>query len=126
MKRPLTNFWLDIVSFLAMLGLAFTGGIVHWVLPAGQGRTRSLFGLGRHDYGNIHFCLALVAVLVLTLHVWLHWSWVCCALAKVTRKDAPSPARCARWGATILISTVAVLGLGLWWASSQVVRYGNL
>ena len=37
--RTSTNFWLDVVSLIVMIGLAATGGLIHFVLPAGSGRS---------------------------------------------------------------------------------------
>jgi hypothetical protein len=53
MNRTAINFWLDVISFFVMVGLALTGGIAHFVLPSGTGNWRVLFGLGRRDYGQI-------------------------------------------------------------------------
>lgn len=65
-----------------------------WVLPPGSGgghgygfrggrglgpggaQVRRLFGLDRHDWGNIHFILALLFVFLILVHIVLHWTWI--------------------------------------------------
>lgn len=45
--RTSTNFWLDVISLVVMVGLAATGGLIHFVLPAGTGTSTScLAGTG--------------------------------------------------------------------------------
>ncbi len=126
MSRTTLNFWLDLVSFLVMLGLAMTGGITHFVLPAGTGHSCTLFGLGRHDYGQIHFYLAVAAVLLVALHVALHWAWVCCVVAKSMGKGQPSRRSQTLWGVVVLGGCGLLLGVGLWWASAQIERRPTL
>ncbi|MBN1769707.1 MAG: DUF4405 domain-containing protein [Deltaproteobacteria bacterium] len=118
MKRTALNFWLDLVSLLVMLGLAFTGGLIHWVLPAETGRHIELSGLNRHDYGAIHFYLAVIAVVLLALHVLLHWSWICCVVGRALGRPNPSPTARAAWGLGLVAFVALLLGAGLWWASS--------
>ncbi len=45
MSKTTLNIWLDLLSFLVMLGLATTGGIIHYVLLPGTGYSHMLFGL---------------------------------------------------------------------------------
>jgi len=120
MYRNTLNFWLEIVSALVIAGLAATGGIMHFVLPPGTGRTSLLFGLGRHDYGEIHFWLASAALLLVIVHVWLHWNWVCCIVGRSAGN--PQPGKTGRTFAGILFLAVLILGLAgfLLWASGQV------
>jgi hypothetical protein len=125
MKRTAINFWLDLVAFLLMVGLALTGGITHYVLPSGTGNWLTLLGLGRRDYGQIHFYLGFAVVILLALHLAMHWSWLCGFVAKRLGKDQPS--RRARILAGL--GAVAVVGLllvgGLAWAASRVEdRFG--
>ena len=63
-KRNTLNFWIDILTFLVFLLKIWTGLLIHYVLPAGQGRGKSLllWGLNRHDYGVIHFYLAALVM----------------------------------------------------------------
>lgn len=92
MKRTVFNFWIDLVSALSFYLLTLTGLLIYYILPpcgdcTGQ-RTAcqtasALWGLSRHDYGLIHFYLALTSVVLVILHTALHWSWVwktCCNL----------------------------------------------
>jgi len=63
MKRNTLNFWIDLISFLVMLCLIWTGFLIHYVLQRGTGGEHggqglALWGLGRHDYGDIHYYLA--------------------------------------------------------------------
>ena len=108
MKRTTLNLVVDAISFLDLLLLATTGAIMRWVLPPGSGGGQghgfrggrgpavetqdfaSLFGLGRHDWGNIHFTLALLFVSLILLHILLHWTWI-----KTCTKSILFPSRTA-------------------------------
>jgi hypothetical protein len=89
MKRNSLNFTIDLVSFINLLCLIFTGLIVKYILPPGSGGQGRLLheGLGRehikqfwhmsrHDWGNIHFYLAVLFVILMTVHIILHWAWI--------------------------------------------------
>ena len=81
MKRGTLNFWIDLISFLVMLGLIWTGLLIHYVLPAGTsgrhgGKGFVLWGLDRYNYEDIHFYLALTLIGLIVTHIWLHWSWI--------------------------------------------------
>ncbi len=120
MSRTTFNLWLDLLSFLVMLSLAATGGIIHYVLLPGTGYSHVLFGLGRHDYGEYHFYLAVVALILLVLHLVMHWSWICCVIAKSLGKDQPSRRSQNLWGLITLGGCSLLLCVGLWGASSLV------
>ena len=74
--RTLTNFWIDLGLLIVMIGMGVTGGILHFVLPPGTGRSRTLLGLGRHDFSQIHFCIAALVIALLAVHLLLHWKWI--------------------------------------------------
>jgi hypothetical protein len=86
MKPVWRNFWTDLVLFFQMLALLVTGLILKYGLPPGRGRgqgwgrhqggPRELFGLKRHDWGDIHFWIAVSLVAILLLHLVLHWGWI--------------------------------------------------
>jgi hypothetical protein len=118
--RTFTNFWLDVVSLVAMLGLAATGGLIHFVLPAGSGHFYELFGWNRHDFGRLHFYFAVASVVLLALHLLLHWNWICCVVAKTAGKGAPSRRSQTLFGLGLLLAVSLLLAGGLWWASGLV------
>lgn len=91
MRRTTLNFIVDAVSFVDLLLLAVTGSIMRWVLPPGSGghgqgggfhggrgpmEARELLGLGRHDWGDVHAVLALLFLLLILVHIVLHWTWI--------------------------------------------------
>jgi hypothetical protein len=90
MSRNTVNFILDLVSFLNLLGLIFTGSIMRYVLPpgtgglgralhGGQGRginIKELWSMTRHEWGSIHFYLAVIFVVLMIIHIILHWKWI--------------------------------------------------
>jgi len=97
MRRTTVNFVVDLIGFVDLLLLAATGGIMKWVLPPGSGggdgghgygfrggrgfgaggeQIRQLLGLGRHDWGAIHFYLACAFLAVILVHLVLHWAWI--------------------------------------------------
>ena len=91
MKRATLNFIVDLVSFCNLLGLAFTGSIMKWVLPPGTGgygrgfrggrgagEIKYLWSMTRHEWGAIHFYLAILFIVLMVVHTILHWTWIKC------------------------------------------------
>ena len=130
MKKNTINFWLDACMLVVMLGLALTGLIIYAILPPGSGgrgggHQLSLWGLSRHDVGDIHFYLALTLLACLIVHLWLHWKWVYGTLKNLLGvKGQGSPHAAARLGfgliAALLLLLFATIG-GFFWAKTQVV-----
>jgi hypothetical protein len=89
MKRGTLNFVVDLVGFIDLVCLILTGFIMKYILPPGTGgRGRMLHGGGgredikelwsmtRHEWGYIHFWMALLFVALIALHIVLHWGWI--------------------------------------------------
>ena len=93
MKRTTLNFIVDLAAFLDLLGLAFTGFIMKYILPPGTGgrgrmlrggrgagevgeQIKELWSMTRHEWGNIHFCLAVIFAVLMVVHIILHWGWI--------------------------------------------------
>ena len=61
MRRSDVNLLLDVISLIVFLTMIWTGCLMYYVLPTGggQGHTLTLWDIYRHDYGKVHFFLAL-------------------------------------------------------------------
>jgi hypothetical protein len=104
MKRSSSNFTVALVSFINLLGLVFTGFIMKYILPSGTGGLgrqlhsgrgrepiKELWSMTRHEWGGIHFYLALVFVILMVVHIILHWGWIknyCKSLFSSSRKKS--------------------------------------
>lgn len=121
-SRTTWNFWLDLVSFIAMLGLAATGVLVRWVLPPGSGSGKVLFGFDRHGIGEIHFWFAAATVALVAVHLLMHWRWVCSVAARPFGGAAASRRARTAWGLAVLAGTALFLAGGGIWAAGQVVQ----
>jgi len=128
MKRNTLNFWVDFASFLVFFGLFVTGLLIHYVLPPcetcdGSGckdsQALTLWGLGRHVYGKVHFYLALTTAAAVLLHVCLHWSWVCATFCSLLGIKAASPERQEKYGALLLLLLIVAAIAILYWAKTQ-------
>ena len=89
MKRSSLNFIVDLAALLNLLGLAFTGFIMKYILPPGSGglgrrlhdgaggeHIKDFWSMTRHEWGDIHFYLALLFVILMAVHIVLHWNWL--------------------------------------------------
>ncbi len=89
MKRGTLNFVVVLVSFINLVFLALIGLIMRYILPPGTGgrgrmlhsgggreQIKQLWSMTRHQWGDIHFYLALLFVVLMTLHIILHWGWI--------------------------------------------------
>jgi len=94
MKRPHLNALVDAAAMLAFMLLASTGFVLQHQLPPGSGEAfgrgmgrgamqRSielLWGWTRHEWGEIHYWIAWVLLVVLSVHLFLHWKWIVCTV----------------------------------------------
>ncbi len=124
MKRNTIHFCIDVLTLAAFVGLAWTGCLIHYILPPRHGRAKGiemlLWGWDRHDYGQVHFYLAISALALVLVHVWLHWAWVCSTVASFwDRAKVPYGKRLIYGLIVFLLLTAGAAG-SLIWVNSQV------
>lgn len=90
MSRNKMNFIVDSTSLLVLLALAFTGVVMKFVLPPGTGgrgrllhggsepgvRVREVWSMTRHEWGDIHFYLSVIFIVLMVVHILMHWKWI--------------------------------------------------
>lgn len=78
------NFIIDAMMFLAMMALTGTGFLTRFVLLSGQaGREvygekvdMSMLGISRDSWHTIHLYLGVFILVLLVLHIVLHWKQI--------------------------------------------------
>ncbi len=84
MKKSKINLIIDALLLVCMAAIAGIGLLMRNVLIPGYqrweiyGRNVELYfwGLDRHQWGTIHFIIALVLLGLLILHIVLHWTMI--------------------------------------------------
>lgn len=69
---------LNIIIWFLFCALAGTGFLLAYRLPHGRpgaGRYEAL-GLSRHEWGEVHTWLSWAFIVVIVLHMILHWRWL--------------------------------------------------
>ena len=89
MNKSRLNFVIDLSSALLLLGLATTGYILHFRLPPKSEMKFLLWGMSRHDFGEIHFYFSIFFLISITLHVFMHWGWVRAMSLKQQARTVP-------------------------------------
>ena len=128
MKRNTLNFYVDLASFLVLFALLVTGLLIHYVLPpcgncsgdgSGVSKELTLWGFGRHDFGKVHFYLALATASLVLVHICLHWAWVCATCCNLLGLKVVSPDRQERYGILLLLILIVVTIALLYLAKTQ-------
>lgn len=88
MKRTRLNFVIDTLAFTGFVVLTTTGVLMRYVLPPGSGHRTAIWSLDRHEWGGIHFWIAVVFFLILALHLVLHWRWIVSVIAGKPREGS--------------------------------------
>ena len=70
------NIIIDTVAFIEFVFIATTGFLVKYTLPAGSGHYATIWGLDRHQWGDLHFWVCIGFLGTLLLHLVLHWKWI--------------------------------------------------
>ncbi len=118
MKKNILNFWVDLFSMLVMFGLIWTGFLIEFVLPP---RQRSiLWGWDRHQWGELHFYLAIALIGLMFIHIWLHWNWFCMMMAKIVARKNPQAKRYLITGLLCAIALTSLTAGSLVYLKSQV------
>lgn len=73
MKRSVIILIVDVVSFVGFVFLTSTGILLHYLLPPRSGRWSDIWGLDRHEWGDIHFYISAAFFCALSLHLIIHW-----------------------------------------------------
>jgi len=74
--RRILNIIIDTVAYTEFVFLATTGLLMRYTLPAGSGHHTMVWGLDRHEWGALHFWIAIAFLATLALHLILHWNWI--------------------------------------------------
>jgi len=117
-RRLHVLFWTDAAALVVLLALAGTGLVIEYALPpgtgggwverggrgVGRGEVPEWFGLTRHEWGDVHYVLALSFLALMALHLALHAGWVRSYLRCIRRPraappgEAPAPEECETKG----------------------------
>lgn len=79
MKKMTINIVIDVLLLVAMTIISVSGFLLNGILPhchGGGGVVRSVLGMGRHAWADIHLISGIILVVLLALHIILHWSQV--------------------------------------------------
>lgn len=101
MRKPAVNFLVDSLAFTSFIFLVSTGILMYWILPAGEGYL-SVWGMNRHDWGEIHFWIAVSFLALIGTHLILHWSWITSMVAGKSKLLTKSKQR-------ILMAVISIL-----------------
>jgi hypothetical protein len=82
MRRVTVNFIVNLVSFIILLVLSTSGIIIALPHEHGPG-AKNVLGLGRGQWGDLHLWLGIAFVVLMLVHLVLHWEWVKCYVKSI-------------------------------------------
>jgi len=107
MSKSRLNLLIDTLAYLGMTTMVSTGLMLMYIMPPGTGGCHgeggariTLLGLSRHEWGKVHWYVAIGLIVVAAIHVLLHWKWVTGTLGSLLR---PSGAKAAAGLAPLLV-----------------------
>ncbi len=126
MKRNTLNFIVDAASALVVFGLVGTGLLMRFVLPPGSGSRRVVWAMDRHDWGDVHFWVAVAGGALLLVHLALHWQWACVTILRMCGAVPAEQTAPRRWRRNVtgvaLVGLTVLLFWGFVWTAQQAIR----
>ena len=120
MKRILDNLHIDLIAAALMVAMVATGYILRFPLPPGTNKSASLWGLTRHEWGTVHFWISIGLLVLVVVHVCLHWQWIVVTVKRrLSGKASPSKSPLVS-GLLTAFFLAAILSLFGWAAHSGV------
>ena len=68
---------MNLASFVVLLGLSASGIIIALPHKHGPNEAKPL-GIGRGQWGDIHLWFGIAFVVLMLVHLVLHWEWIKC------------------------------------------------
>jgi hypothetical protein len=124
MKRTEINLIVDLLAAGSLLGMIATGLILRFPLPPGTNKSHELWGISRHGWGTLHFWLSATLLIILLVHIMLHWHWIVCVIGKRFGKTV-SEVDSSKIGFFAAILVACALGLFLWLTYANVVPFND-
>lgn len=104
-RQARLNFTLNSLLFAAFFLVSLSGLVAWLVLPGGGYRggrnpfyKATLLGLTHHDWTDLHLWAGLAMIVILVIHLALHWRWVLCIARRYARAAICQPNECASEG----------------------------
>lgn len=88
MKRSSLNLFIDVLAFIGLILLLGSGLLVRYILPPGSGEHLAVWTLTRHEWGGVHFWIAVFLTAVVTVHLILHWRWIVTVIQNKPREGS--------------------------------------
>ena len=66
----------DIAAFISFVFVVSTGILMRYVLPPRSGQATEIFGMSRHEWGDVHFYITSLFLAILSIHLILHWHFI--------------------------------------------------
>lgn len=76
MEKKTIQYAVSAAMFVDTCAMAVLGLLLHVVIGRGPGSESTFLGWHRREWGEMHFHLALVFLLLLGVHLWLHRDWI--------------------------------------------------
>jgi len=68
--------FIDVSAFISFVFVVSTGVLMRYVLPPRSGQSMEIFGMSRHEWGDIHFYITFIFLAILSIHLLLHWKFI--------------------------------------------------
>ena len=117
MRKNRLHLVIDLLAYLAMVSMVSTGLTMWGLLPPGSGGRHgggrggglTVLGYSRHEWGDVHWYLAVTLIVLVALHVILHWKWVTNSVGALLRGERKLGAGVA---GTVLLAILGVVAVG--------------
>ena len=78
MNKNSIRYLIDALLFIDICSIAALGLLLAFIIPGGEffRASKYFLGLHRHTWGHIHLYLSVFLIVLLILHLWLHWTWI--------------------------------------------------
>jgi hypothetical protein len=98
LKKNGWKYLVDTLLIISTTGMASIGLLMKIIIPEGPVKvsgSKYFMGLHRHQWGDVHFFLAVAFTALLILHLVLNWDWIKCMAKKFFKKG---------WGPVLILT----------------------